>query len=647
MTFNLPSEQATEFDPESERSRRAHLLVLHNAFQALWEASEGKRTRDLSVINGIEIFMGLTRKILLECRHLVLQGRVWNFRWRQDASVAPLGGLVTNIMTLKGVPLRPEEIAALLAPWRFQMQDVLEETIASFLSSRLGNLCFSMDDGRFGLIEWLPQIEGMSLEDAVSQEFWQREDFAEWLLSLIPSLFTPGSATRTQNDNPTELAKAVLDSAQMPLSHRELLFILWAKKSGQMELISTFAQLLSADGLQVLSFGYWITEKGKENLTKSLLQQSEELKQQAEQKVRFVETRRLQQLLTAAEGLTTELGWEISDEIASWLETQPYPVPLTRIAEQILEVLPTDPDYERSIRSLFALLVRDERFVELGGQCWWLSDKTPIDFIEVPPALIPPPPPPVPEELTGQLDLVLPVEAIDDDLRRFVEEPNYEEVGEPEVKVPEDLKPPKRLDIPVTYPHLQVGTLKIRRIDVPFFPPEPQLQFLRVIDDAQNELGLWVNLPIGLCFGLSDWYQKRKVEVGGIVRFERMKSGLVKLIWTNRYDRWIHIPRPRLEELQQYAAHETIRQAPLITLIQSLLTQHPKGVHFLRLWSELNVLRRTTKISLASILCAYPMFVRVPNLEGFWTLDFTKFTEGIRPEKLAYLKKSQGEANGE
>jgi hypothetical protein len=268
-----------------------------------------------------------------------------------------------------------------------------------------------------------------------------------------------------------------------------------------------------------------------------------------------------------------------------------------------------------------------------------LSNKTPDEVMEVPELLLPPPPPPVPEDLAGQVDLVLPLEAIDDDLRRFVEDPNYEEVSEQEVKVPEDLKPPKRLDIPVTYPHLQVGTLKIRRIDAPFFPSEPELQFLRVIDDEQNELGLWVNLSLGLCFGLSEWYQKRKVEVGGIVRLERMKSGLVKIIWTNRYDRWIHIPRSRLEELKQYAAHETIRQAPLITLVQSLLTQHPKGVHFLRLWSELNVLRRTTKIVLASILCAYPMFARVPNLDGFWTLDFTKFTEGIRPEKLAYLRR--------
>ena len=478
------------------------------------------------------------------------------------------------------------------------------------------------------MLSWIPQVEGLSLEEAIGQEFWQREGFANWLLSITPS-----------SDDPRENAKALLDAAEMPLSHRELLFALWAKASGNLEILPTFVQLLNTEGLQTLSFGYWITEKGKATLTNLILQQSEEWQQKAQQRARYIETRRLQQLLSSLTELTTDLSSEVSDEIAEWLETQPYPVPLTRIAEQVLEVLPTDPDYEKTLCSLFALLVKDGRFVDLGGQCWWLRDKTPEHVMEIPKVLVPPPPPPLPEDLTGQVDLVLPIEGIDDDLRRFVEDPNYEEVGEPEAVLPGEMKPPKRLDIALIYPHLQAGTLKIRRIDLPFFPPEPPLQFLHAIDDKQNEVGLWVNLSLGLCFGLSDWYRERRVEVGGIVRLERTKTGVLRLIWTNRYDRWLHIPRSRLEELQQFAAHETIRQAPLITLVQSLLTQHPQGIHFLRLWSELNVLRRTTKIALASILCSYPMFTRVQGQEGYWTLDFSKFTEGIRPEKRAYLQR--------
>ncbi len=628
MTFNLNSEQLTEFDPESERKKRMDLLVLNNAFQALWESEEGKRTNELSFLNGVQIFLGLTRHILFNCEHLVLQGRVWNFRWRQGATSAPLGGLVTTILTLKGVPLRPEDIASLLAPWRHQPQDVLEETITSFLLSRLGQLCFRTDDGRFGLTDWVPQVEGLSLEEAIGQEFWQREEFANWLLSITPS-----------TDDPKESAKALLDSAEMPLSHRELLFALWAKAYGNLEILPTFVQLLDSGELQTLALGYWITEKGKASLTNLLLQQSEEWRQKAQQRAKYMETRRLQQLLSSPTELTTDLSSEVSDEIADWLEGQLLPVPLTRIAEQVLEVLPTDPDYEQTLRSLFALLAKDERFVDLGGQCWWLRDKVPEHVLEIPEVLVPPPLPPLPDDLTGQFDLVLPIEGIDSDLRRFVEDPNYEEVGEPEIVLPSESKPPKRIDIAVIYPHLQAGTLKIRRIDESFFQPKPQLQFLYAVDDKQDEVGIWVNLSLGLCFGLSDWYLKRKVEVGGIVRLERTKTGVLRLIWTNRYDRWLHIPRPRLEELLQFAAHETVRQAPLITLVQSLLTQHPQGVHFLRLWSELNVLRRTTKIALASILCAYPMFTRVQNQEGFWALDFSKLNEGIRPEKRVHLQK--------
>ncbi|MGQ9727241.1 MAG: hypothetical protein ACUVSC_01810 [Candidatus Fervidibacter sp.] len=629
MTAELHSEQATGFDPDPERRKRAGLLVLHNAIQALWNEGEGKRTKDLSVIDGFEIFIGLTRQILFKCEHLVLQRKIWDFRWRQEAKSAPLGGLVTKILTLKGIPLRPEEIASILAPWRHQPVDVLEKAISSFLMSRSGNSFFTIDDGRYGLSEWLPQIEGLSVDEAISQAFWQREQFAEWLLSLVD-----------RKPDPSETAKAILDAAQMPLSHSELLFTLWAKSSGQLELLSTLTQLLNAEGLQVLSLGYWVTEEGKERAMELLLQQSEELRQQIQQRAKFIEAKKLQQLLSSTEVLTTDLEPEVADEVASWLETQPYPASLLKIAEQVLEVLPTDPDYEQSLRSLFALLSKEDRFVNFGGQFWWLKSKFPSHISEVPSVLIPPPPA-LPEDLSGQVDLVLPVEAIDNDLRRFVEDPYYEEVGEEEAVLLEEPKPSKRIDIAVTFPHLQAGTLKIRRIDIPFFQSSPPVQFLRVTDDTQNELVLWVNLSIGLCFGLSEWYQERKVGVGGIARLERAKSGSVKLIWTGRYDKWLHIPNPRLNELLQFAAHETVRKAPSITLVQSILTQHPQGVHFLRLWSELNVLRRTTKTMLASILCAYPMFARVPNMDGFWTLDFTKLTEGIRPEKLAYLSRTQ------
>jgi len=630
MAVEVGAEQDTRFDPEVLRRERAPLLVLHNAFQALWEAPQGKRTQELATVEGRPLFLGLVRHTLSNCEHLVLQGRFWNFRWRQTAATAPLGGLVTTLLTLRGAPMGLDEIVALLAPWRSSPSELLEEMVCSFLLSRIGQVCFSVGE-KFGLMAWLPPVNEMSLTDAFEQEFWQREAFGEWLLSLTP----------VTSDL---LADAVqlLDNAAMPLSYREVLFALWAKREGRMDFQAAFAQLSQAETLQLLSLGYWVSAHGKRKTLEVLSHLSEEWEQRALQKARHLDIRRLLQTPPSPKEPSVQLGKEIADEIAHWLKTQPKPVPLTQIAEQVLEVLPTDREYASFLRALVTLLHGDERFVEMGRYHWWLRTKTPEEVHEIPAALLPPPPPPVPQDLSQPADVLLPLDGLDEDLRRFVEDPLYEEVGEPEAVVPKDLKPPKRLDIPVLFPHLLAGTLKIRRIDMPFFPPEPPLQFLSVIDDTHAEFGLWVNLSLGLCFGLTEWYQRRGVGVGGIVRLEEQKSGLVRLSWTNRYDRWLQIPPLRLEELRQFATHETIRQAPLFVLVQALLTQYPKGVHFLRLWSELNVLRRTTKRALASLLCAYPMFVRVPNAEGFWTLDFSKMSEGIRPEKLAYLRPEEG-----
>jgi hypothetical protein len=624
--------QASGFEPEEERRARAKLLVIHQTVQALWNASAPIRTTELTRVNGTELFLGLVRRILRECDLLILLGRRWDFRWRREAATAPLGGLVTTLLRLKGIPMTAEELADLLAPYRQQPTAELVEKIASFLRTRLGQTSFITSDGRFGLMEWLPQVEGLEVAEAKEAEFWQRTEFADWLIAQTPD---EADALRA--------AIGLLDAAAMPLTYREVLFALWAKGKGQRELIPLLEELLRLSSLRWLAMGYCVTEAGWARALQLLAEQSQALQASAQQRVRHLDLDRLLQSPPSPKEPSVHLSQEDADELAAWLKEQPVPVPLERLVEQVLEVLPLDPDFVPTLRAVAHLLRSDGRFAELGSHCWWLAEKRPEGVEELPPVLVPPPPPPLPATLEGQFDLVLPKDAIDEDLRQFVEDPTYEEVGEEEDAVmPTALKPTRRLDIPVLYPHLTAGTLKVRRIDCPFFPEEPALQFLLATDESGREVPLWVNLSLGLCFGLKEWYERQGVTVGGLVRLERAKSGQVSLRWTHRHDRWLSIPLARLDELRRFAAHETVRQAPLIVLLQSLMAQHPQGVHFLRLWSELNVLRRTTKRMLASLLCAYPMFARIPNQAGFWTMDFNKIGEGVREEKRRWLT-AQGE----
>lgn len=625
MTDQLQVRSEAGFDPAAEQKERAKLLIIHHAVQTLWEAGQPLRTADLTTLDGLHLFFGLVRQTLFQCEHLIPLGRRWELRWRQGAMTAPLGGLVTTVLTLKGRPMTAAEIADELASWRGQPIEVMTETIHAFLLSRLDRMTFAIND-RFGLSDWLPQVEGLTIEEAKSNEFWGQETFADWLLTRAPAI-----------DDAVAMATGLLNAVNFPLTHRELLFTLWAKSDGTLDILQALEQLLSAKQLQLLSLGYWLTEDVLTALRQSLTHQSDELRERTQQRAKHADIGRILQTSPSLKEPSVRLGREEADDIAVWLAEQPHPVPLERIIEQVLEVLPADPDYVPMVRALTALLRSDQRFAEFGNHCWWLADKAPVGVDEVPADLLPPPLPPLPSDLRGQFDLELPLEALDEDLRRLVEDPYYEEVGELEGRLPEEPKPPKRIELAVTYPHLRAGTLKIRRMDLPFFEPSPPLQFTLAIDDTHAEVALWINLSLGLGFGLGEWYGRRKVEVGGLVRLERSKSGKVQLRWTNRYDRLLHIPHPRLDELRQFAVHETVRKAPLIVLLQQMLTQYPQGVHFLRLWSELNILRRTTKRMLASLLCAYPMFARVPNMDGYWMLDLSKIGEGIREEKRPYL----------
>lgn len=629
MTAEQRNLMSEEFDLASERKERARLLIVHNVIQRLWQSGQPMRTSELASFDGVQLFLGLVRQTLFDCEHLISLGRHWDFRWRQGAATAPLSGLVMAVLTIKGVPMTPDEIAQTLTAWRRQPASELARMVMAILESRVGKTVFLLDEKRFGLLDWLPKVKDVSLNEAIDREFWGQEAFAHWLIT---------QAKEVIKDNPVANATMLLNTIGLPLTHRELLFAFQVRSGEPTDLTELLQQLLNDGDLQVLSLGYWVTSKSLESLREEVLKQSEEFWKTAHQRTRQTDITRILQAQPLPKEPKVELSYEETDNIFAWLTEQPHPVPLERIAENVLEVLPGDPDYPQTVRALVNLLRNDERFSEFGGHCWWLADKTPTGVTEIPEVLLPTPLPPLPSELTGQFDLELPLEALDEDLRYFVEHPNYEEVGEPRVRLPEELKPPKRVEIAVIYPHLKAGTMKLKQIDTPFFEPGLSLQFFMAADDKGNQVPLWMNLALGLCFGLGEWYSKRKVGIGGLVRLERSKSGAMILRWTNRYDLRLHISRPRLDELLKFSTHETVREVPLIVLLQYLLAQYPKGIHFLGLWSELNVLRRTTKQVLASLLCAYPMFTRVPNTEGYWTIDFSKTGEGIREDKRSYLE---------
>ncbi len=630
MTSEIAADQSLAA-VDSIRSERAQLLILDRAVRALLQAGHPLKAAQFTQVNGTQIFLGLVKEALYsqtlrsgDCVEAI--GRLWDLKWRREVKWKPFGGLVLDVMKIVGKPLTSRELADIVKDCVDQEEESLVETIEEFLGSRLEATVFQMEDGRYGRLDWIPDVGGRSTEEALQLEFWGREAIGFWLVEQGRSL----QASLGGRLNPS----ALLNAVGFPLSHREILFVLWASRQRKESPLLLLERALQDPHVHILSMGYWITPDVRHSLLAELSRQSEDLRSRYRTRTKKKEKTASAAAASVAPAYT--LTSEDERELLGWMEQQPHPVETDRILEQVLEIVPGDPEYEAASRALEQTLGQDERFAAVGPSLWWLRDAIPQEVLTVPADLIPENPPPPPPERRQHFDLNLPLEAVEEDLRAFVLSPRYEDVQE---RAPAPEQPPsrvRRVEMAVTYPHLKHGTWVIPSDEISFFPPSGPVQFLWARDESGKTVPVWINLTERLAFGLKEWYQTHKVEVGSVLRMERTRDGAV-LLRKVRRDAFLYRPRERLNELVAYAEHEAIRKAPVIVLLQTILSQFTGGLHFLTLWSEVNIIRRVSKLTIASVLCSYPMFARVAARSGFWTMDFSKITEGIKPEKAAYL----------
>ncbi|MCS7223680.1 MAG: DUF4777 domain-containing protein [Armatimonadetes bacterium] len=614
---------------QSLRQERARLLILDYAVRRLLSSDQPLRAAHFTQIDGAHLFLGLVKETLYsetlrscDCLHNI--GRYWDLRWRKEAPHKPFGGLILDILKVLGRPVTADELAALVTPSRPEQAEDLADAIEQFLERRVGESVFRTEEDRYGRLDWIPDIIGRSLDDAVQVEFWGREFFGHWLTDQVFSLVS-------SSDQPLT-ASALVTTAGFPLSHRELLFALWVPQRHLTDLVPLLESALKEEKIRVLALGYWITSELEEVLKAELVAQSESLRIAYRQKGRRRDKRGTK-LLTLQPTFTLTEGDK--RELIEWLKRQPQPATLDQILEQVLEIVPGDPEYDGGRQALETELRSDDLFAFLGDSYWCLKEAIPQEVQQVPPSLIPETPQ-KPRELKGLFDLNLPLEALDEDLRQMMVSPRYEDVGERFAPTPATPTRVRRIEMAVTYPHLQEGTWVIPSDEIAFFDESAKIQFAVVQDPNGQSLPLWINLREGLIFGLKDWFQDQKIEVGSVLRLDRSKDGWLTIRKVRR-DPYLFRPKERCNELVQFARHPSARQTPVVVLLQAVLSQYPSGLHFLTIWSELNIIRRISKLTIASLLCAYPMFSRLPEKSSHWVLDLTKVTAGIRPEIARYL----------
>lgn len=220
----------------------------------------------------------------------------------------------------------------------------------------------------------------------------------------------------------------------------------------------------------------------------------------------------------------------------------------------------------------------------------------------------------------------------------FVHDPMWEDIGE-EIEVaflPAPDKAPTETKIVMLNHHIRSGTVKIRDVDRAFFGmDEPFVQFKFHDPEDDETLEVWVARAIGIVYEMGQWFDENLPPSGGTMKFERTDKGVE--ISVDRPNAETFMTPRRLHELEDL--RKPAARMSLFELLSRLVEDHPAGMTLPALWAEVNVVRRTSKRLMASVLSSYGVFSckEGRNKAMLWTYD--KNGGGFREEKRAFVRR--------
>ena len=235
-------------------------------------------------------------------------------------------------------------------------------------------------------------------------------------------------------------------------------------------------------------------------------------------------------------------------------------------------------------------------------------------------------------------DYALDDAGLDGGAANFVHDPMWEDIGE-EIEVatlPESDKTPTETKIVMLNHHVRSGTVKIRGVDRAFFGmTEPFVQFKFHDPEDDENLDVWVARAIGIVYEMGQWFDENLPPSGGTIKFERTDKGIE--ISVDRPNAETFMTPRRLHELEDL--RKPAAKMSLFELLSRLVEDHPAGMTLPSLWAEVNVVRRTSKRLMASVLSCYGVFSHKEgrNKETLWLYD--KNGGGFREEKQPFVRR--------
>lgn len=330
-----------------------------------------------------------------------------------------------------------------------------------------------------------------------------------------------------------------------------------------------------------------------------------------------------------------EVKSEDVDRLVKKILGQEASTTATKLLEEVYEITPSNKTFPDDMANLMASMRGDGRVQWVGGDRFRKSGDVP-DFINEVPEPFKFVDSGAKDDEGEDVDLELTDDGLSSSLRKLLSHPLATDVLDEDI-LPAPKTMPESVRLVLKSIHRELGTFPLCQLPTSWLDSEPAIQELIFIDQNGKELQVWVNQDARLMFGLIEWWFDQPIESGGVFTLTKTpKPNVLEFAWMDQPDPVVYISSQRMEELRQIGARADGMST--LDILVEVMAHWPKGADYLTVLAEVNVVRRSSRRLVASLLSSYQCFYQRSG-SPVWHYDAKKLDQGFDKTKKKFVKK--------
>lgn len=582
-------------------------------YRALIEAEAPLRASEIvRAVGRSDIDFKLVNVVLSTNQNLTAVDRKWTLWTRFLDTKHTVDTTIHRIFDTFGQPIRLPDFAREMAHVTGRPWEIWEDSLRRITANRRRFLVFG--DAYVVPASWLLDTSFDDDAEVLYENFVDDEDSLAYVKQAEKAgLNWRDAATIT----------AFLDLVGKPVKNKALQFLAWQRDKDHFDAGAFYARTYLECGAFPLSGGSWIGPK----VIADIVALFPVLAEQEVSESAAIEAQEPAQPLVVGE---TEL-----DQLVKLVLDSEGTILASRLLEEVFDVVPEYRTYEQDLQTVIRALAQDERVVWVGTERFRPQGTIPGYVFSVP-GLLDIPTTNFLDAEGNPVDLMLEDDGFDGGLEREIVSPFAQDVLDEEPVPSPDPNPPSNARSVIKYHHKEIGTLPLCQFSSGFFPPTPNILETEFVLPGGLKAQVWVNNETRLLYGLLDWYQSIPIDSGATFTLERQAPDRYVVNYNEESEPTMFISRNRINELMALRERAEAEDLSTFEIMQVIMEHYRKGIEFITLLTELNVVRRATRRLAASILSEYHCFFQ---RGGSWVYDTKKLTQGFDKSKRKYLIK--------